>query len=68
MRTILWDTMKIFIIFTICTFLFYYGLKLLHREYEQIHRFDPPQGPAVKVFESQSKLKERFHIIFQQGE
>ncbi|WP_249871923.1 DUF4227 family protein [Oceanobacillus saliphilus] len=67
MGRFIWDTVKVFIIFTICTFLFYYGLKLLHNEYEQIHRYDPPQGPAIKVFESKGIL-ERIHIIFQQGE
>lgn len=51
MRRLIWDTVKVFILFTLCTFLFYYGLQLLHNEYEQIHRFDPPEGPAVKVFQ-----------------
>lgn len=51
MRRLIGDTVKVFILFTLCTFLFYYGLQLLHNEYEQIHRFDPPEGPAVKVFQ-----------------
>ncbi|MGJ9456880.1 DUF4227 family protein [Oceanobacillus sp. CF4.6] len=68
MKRLIWDTLKVFIIFTLCTFLFYYGLQLLHSEYEQIHRFDPPNGPAIKVNQSQSRLFDRIPIIFQRGE
>ncbi|WP_010650774.1 DUF4227 family protein [Oceanobacillus massiliensis] len=68
MSRMMWDTFKVFIIFTICTFIFYFGLQVLHNEYKQIHRYDPPEGPAVKVFQSQSKILERFQLIFQQGE
>lgn len=68
MNEMIWDALKVFIIFTLCTCLFYFGLKVMHSEYEQIHRYDSPEGPAVKVFHSQSRLVERFQLFFQEGD
>lgn len=50
MKRVVLDSVKIFIIFIICTCLFYLGLRVMHNEYEQFHRYDQPEGPAVKVF------------------
>lgn len=50
MKRLFWDATKIFVIFIICTLLFYYSLQLMQAEYEQIHRYDPPEGPSIKVF------------------
>jgi len=68
MSEFVWDALKVFIIFTLCTFLFYFGLKVMHREYEEIHRYDSPEGPAVKVFQSQGRIVERFQLFFHEGD
>jgi hypothetical protein len=47
---IVWNTLKVFIAFTGCTLLFYYGMIWLNQEYENYHRYDEPSGRAVKVF------------------
>ncbi len=46
------QTIKVFVIFTGCTILFYYGIMLLNEEYQNYHRYDEPEGSAVKVFAS----------------
>jgi arginine exporter protein ArgO len=43
------QTLKVFIIFTGCTILFYYGIMFVNEEYQNYHRFDEPQGAALKV-------------------
>ncbi|WP_226034619.1 YqzK family protein [Aquibacillus saliphilus] len=63
------DTLKIFIIFTACTLLFYFGLRAMHTEYQEYHRYDPPEGKAVKVFNyDQKELIDRLSIFFRLGE
>ncbi|WP_458412601.1 YqzK family protein [Schinkia sp. CFF1] len=46
---IAFDTIKVFILFTGCTLLFYYGIIWINQEYEQYHRYDEPEGGALKV-------------------
>lgn len=43
------QTIKVFLLFTGCTFLFYYGIMLVNEEYQDYHRYDEPEGSAVKV-------------------
>ncbi|WP_077621663.1 YqzK family protein [Sediminibacillus massiliensis] len=63
------DVVKVFIIFTACTLLFYFGLKAMHAEYEDYHRYDAPEGRAVKVFNSNEQdLVDRLSIFFRLGE
>ncbi|MFC0523073.1 YqzK family protein [Pontibacillus salicampi] len=63
------DVLKIFIIFTGCTLLFYFGLRLMNEEYDQLHRYDEPDGKAVKVFQwEDERLLERLTIFFRLGE
>ncbi|WP_186578297.1 YqzK family protein [Aquibacillus kalidii] len=63
------DTLKIFVIFTACTILFYFGLKAMHAEYEEYHRYDPPEGKAVKVFNYEERgILDRLSIFFRLGE
>lgn len=63
------DTLKIFIIFTGCTLLFYFGLRMMHEEYENYHRYDEPEGRAVKVFQiEEQNWLDRFSIFFRLGE
>lgn len=42
-------TLKVFILFTGCTILFYYGIMWLNEEYRDYHRYDEPKGSAIKV-------------------
>ncbi|MBM7552390.1 DUF4227 family protein [Thalassobacillus pellis] len=63
------DTMKVLIIFVLCTSFFYVALRMVHEEYERFHRYDEPQGTAVKVFnQEQIDWTERLSIFFQLGE
>ena len=48
MGTIL-NTLKVFVLFTGCTILFYYGIMWLNEEYADYHRYDEPKGTAIKV-------------------
>lgn len=70
MKHLIWDTAKVFLVFTLCTSLFYYGLKVMNREYEEQHRYDMPEGPAVKVFNSEyeTNLIDRLNLFFRLGE
>ncbi|MDQ0213761.1 hypothetical protein J2S13_000155 [Oikeobacillus pervagus] len=49
---ILWQMFKVFILFTGCTTLFYYGMIWINQEYENYHRYEEPEGSAVKVYQS----------------
>lgn len=49
MRRIMWNVLKVMLMFFICLMMFFYGLRLMHHEYEQFHRYDPPAGPAIQV-------------------
>ncbi|KGX92236.1 membrane protein [Pontibacillus halophilus JSM 076056 = DSM 19796] len=63
------DTLKVFILFITCTVVFYYGLQLMHDEYEQFHRYDEPTGKAVKVSSwEEPSLVERLTIFLRLGE
>ncbi len=68
MRRMVWDVGKVFVIFVACTFLFYFGLRMMHKEYEQYHRYDPPEGPAIKVFSTEKNLLDRLNLFFRLGE
>ncbi|MFD2762292.1 YqzK family protein [Lentibacillus juripiscarius] len=70
MKQLLWDTLKVFVIFIVCTCLFYAGLRYMHAEYKQYHRYDPPEGPAVKVFntETDESFIDRLNLFFRLGE
>ncbi|OIK09485.1 hypothetical protein BIV60_23790 [Bacillus sp. MUM 116] len=46
---IAFQTIKVFIIFTGCTILFYYGIMWVGQEYQNYHRYDVPEGAALKV-------------------
>ena len=47
--TTILKTLKVFVLFTGCTILFYYGIMWLNEEYADYHRYDEPQGAAIKV-------------------
>ncbi|GAA0346865.1 YqzK family protein [Bacillus carboniphilus] len=66
-------TVKVFLLFTLCTILFYYGMIWVHQEYQNYQKYDEPDGSAVKVFEDAGDDKflsgyERFIYFFLNGE
>ncbi|WP_208588192.1 DUF4227 family protein [Gracilibacillus suaedae] len=66
---VFFEMMKFFIIFVLCTILFYYVIKALHQEYEKLDRYEYPQGNAVKVFhQEEPDVWERLSIFFRLGE
>lgn len=67
-KRIIWDTLKVFVIFVACTFLFYFGLRAMHAEYEQFHRYDTPEGPVAKVYSPEDRFLERLNVFFRLGE
>lgn len=68
MKESLWDFLKICIIFIVCTCLFYIGVKAMYEEYEEHHRFNEPEGPAVKVFHEEDGLLRRVQLFLKLGE
>ena len=46
---VMFNTLKVFVLFTGCTVLFYYGIMWLNEEYIEYHRYDEPEGSAIKV-------------------
>lgn len=68
MKQLIQETLKVFIIFIACTFLFYFALHFMQTEYDQIHRYDAPEGPSVKVYETNDRLIDRIGLFFWLGE
>ncbi|SEM87182.1 Protein of unknown function [Mesobacillus persicus] len=63
---------KVFIFFTGCTILFYYGIMWVNEEYQNYHRYDEPQGAAVKVSgrnsDSEPGMIDRLILFYLNGE
>ncbi|WP_163969919.1 YqzK family protein [Oceanobacillus halotolerans] len=69
MGKLVWDMLKVFVIFVACTLLFYFGLRTMHAEYEQYHRYDAPEGNSVKVFNAEDQhFIDRLNLFFRLGE
>ncbi|EIT87275.1 hypothetical protein A374_00804 [Fictibacillus macauensis ZFHKF-1] len=49
-----WHAAKIFLSFTVCTLIFYFGLLWMNQEYQNYHKYDEPKGKAVKVYQANS--------------
>lgn len=67
------QTLKVFVLFTGCTILFYYGIMWLNEEYQDYHRYDEPKGAAVKVSASanngeQANWLDRLILFYLNGE
>jgi len=67
------QTVKVFVLFTGCTILFYYGIMWVSEEYQNYHRYDEPEGSALKVSnavneESSSSLFDRLMLFYLNGE
>ncbi|WP_080845363.1 YqzK family protein [Cytobacillus gottheilii] len=68
----IFQTTKVFVLFTGCTILFYYGIMWLNEEYQDYHRYDEPDGAAVKVSSSgeehDSNFLDRLFLFYLNGE
>jgi hypothetical protein len=66
------QTIKVFILFTGCTILFYYGIMWVNQEYQSYHRYDKPEGAALSVTntveEKSSSLLDRLMLFYLNGE
>jgi len=68
------QTIKVFLIFVICTLFFYFGLVWMNEEYENYHRYDQPEGKAIKVSSENDDQRasltfvERLRLFYQIGE
>ncbi|WP_153122750.1 YqzK family protein [Peribacillus tepidiphilus] len=43
------NTLKVFLLFVSFTVLFYFGMVWLNQEYQNYHRYDEPNGNAIKA-------------------
>jgi hypothetical protein len=63
---------KVFILFTGCTILFYYGIMWVNEEYQNYHRYDEPEGAAIKVSAQTSEdgpsMLDRLILFYLNGE
>ncbi len=67
------ETLKVFIIFTGCTILFYYAIMWISEEYQNHQKYDEPEGQAVKVVSNhvendQHNWFERLVLFYLNGE
>jgi hypothetical protein len=67
------QSIKVFLLFMGCTLLFYYGILWVSAEYESYHRYDEPQGKAIKVMSYEydqvdSSWINRLMLYYQFGE
>lgn len=66
------QSIKVFILFTGCTILFYYGIMWVNEEYQNYHRYDEPKGAAVKVSSAaqkgQTSMFDRLILFYLNGE
>lgn len=68
------QTVKVFLLFMGCTLLFYYGILWVSQEYESYHRYDEPQGKAIKVSQMEESgpdsptFLDRLMLFYQEGE
>ncbi|ADU30048.1 YqzK family protein [Bacillus cellulosilyticus] len=46
---VIFDAVWVFFVFMGCTLVFYYGILWVSEEYNDYHRYDEPEGRAVKV-------------------
>lgn len=69
---LIFDTCKVFVLFTGCTIFFYFGLVWINEEYEYYHRYDEPENGAIKASTAQSeetnKFWDRFVLFYLNGE
>lgn len=65
-------TLKVFLLFTGCTIIFYCAIMWVNEEYENRHRYDQPEGDAVKVSSNVDEFSftwfERILLFYFDGE
>ncbi|WP_461201771.1 YqzK family protein [Anoxybacillus sp. TBDG-1] len=65
------DVLKVFLLFTGCTILFYYSIVWMSEEYNYYRRYDEPMGSAIKVSTGerlQIHWLDRLLLFYQNGE
>lgn len=66
------DMFKVFILFSGFTILFYCAMMWINSEYRDYHRYDPPEGSAIKVTtmeeENHSRWFDRLMFFYLNGE
>ena len=65
------DVLKVFLLFTGCTILFYYSIVWMSEEYNYYRRYDEPMGSAVKVSTTErpeAHWLDRLLFFYQNGE
>lgn len=67
------QTIKVFLIFTTCTILFYYAIMWISEEYQNHKKYDEPEGQAVKVvsdhhIENETNWFNRLVMFYLNGE
>jgi hypothetical protein len=68
---LLFDLLKVFLLFTGCTILFYYSIVWINEEYNYYRRYDEPLGSAVKVSTIEQQEQhwfDRLLFFYQNGE
>ncbi|RWZ60199.1 DUF4227 family protein [Halobacillus fulvus] len=69
LRSHIKDLVKVLIVFVLFTCAFYFALRMVHEEYERQHRYDPPGGTAIKVYQPVERdWADRLSIFFLLGE
>lgn len=70
--TILFDMLKVFILFTAFTLFFYYAIIWINLEYDHQRRYEEPEGSALKVTnmveENQDHWYHRLIFFYLHGE
>ncbi|WP_108672326.1 YqzK family protein [Peribacillus acanthi] len=64
-------TTKVFVLFVGFTILFYFGMVWLNQEYENYHRYDEPNGTAIKAsatVEEEGNWIDRLKLFYMSGE
>ncbi len=51
---------KIFFLFAVFMMIFYFALSWFNKEYQGMHRYDKPEGDAVKVFSPEEQEDEQY--------
>ncbi|MFY4775898.1 YqzK family protein [Metabacillus sp. RGM 3146] len=66
------DLLKVFVVFTGFTILFYYAIIWVNLEYQDYHKYDEPEGAALKVTsmvqEKTDSWQNRLLFFFLNGE
>ncbi|PYZ98508.1 hypothetical protein CR205_07950 [Alteribacter lacisalsi] len=68
------DTLFVFVLFMGCTLFFYYGILWVSDAYSDYHRYDEPEGQAVRVIQPVqgetvlSTMTERLRLFYLNGE